>query len=214
MAKNKQPQLGTAGKNKNPGNAAPIAADKASVEPLLHQQQETGSRETQRYGEVVPRPHGLEEGVAKESVEMLNQCLADTITLRDMYKKHHWQVTGPTFDQLHLMYDKHFEAQVELVDSIAERIQVLGGISLAMAADIAEVTKVPRLPRGREPAAVQLSRLIDAHTMIIKEAREYADKASDAGDSGTDDLLVSEVVRTNELQVWFLSEHLVAASPV
>ena len=215
MAKKNSPLMQDAKPSK--GRApldAPINEDKVSVEPLLHQQQETGSRETQRYGEVVSRPHGLEEDVAKKSVDMLNQALADTITLRDMYKKHHWQVTGPTFDQLHLMYDKHFLAQVELVDSIAERIQVLGGISLAMAADVAEVTKVPRPPRGREPAAVQLSRLIDAHTLIIKQARDYAEKASDEGDSGTDDLLVSEVVRTNELQVWFLSEHLVAASPV
>ena len=134
-------------------------------------------------------PHGLPEKVAAQSVAMLNQALADTITLRDMYKKHHWQVVGPTFNQLHLMYDKHFEAQVELVDIIAERIQILGGISLAMAADIAEETKIPRPPRGREPASVQLSRLIDAHTLIIKEARENAEKAEDAGDSGTNDLL-------------------------
>ena len=105
--------------------------------------------------------------------------LADTITLRDMYKKHHWQVVGPTFNQLHLLYDKHYEEQSELVDSLAERIQLLGGIALAMAADIAEETKIPRPPRGREPAAVQLSRLIDAHTLIIKEAREEAEKASD-----------------------------------
>ena len=181
--------------------SAAIAPDKVSVAPLLHQQQDTGSRETQLFDEVVPRPHGLDQKVARQSVQMLNQSLADTITLRDMY-------------ELHLMYDQPFEAQVALVDSIAERIQVLGGISLAMAADVAEATKVPRPPRGREPAAVQLSRLIDAHTLIIKDARESAEKASDAGDSGTDDLLVSEVVRTNELQVWFLSEHLVAASPV
>jgi len=159
-------------------------------------------------------PHGLPEGVVKTSIAALNQALADTITLRDMYKKHHWQVVGPTFNQLHLLYDTHFEAQVELVDMLAERIQILGGVSLAMAADIAEETRIPRPPRGREPAAVQLSRLIDAHTLILKWAREHAEKASDAGDSGTDDLLVSNVVRTNELQVWFLSEHLVAASPL
>ena len=187
----------------------------SAVEPSLHQQDgATASHETQRFGEIVPRPHGLPEKVAKDSVALLNQSLADTMTLRDMYKKHHWQVVGPTFDQLHLMYDKHFEAQVELVDAIAERIQVLGGISLAMAADVAEATLIPRLPRGREPAPVQLSRLIDAHTHIIKQCRAAAEKASDAGDAGTDDLLVSEVLRTNELQVWFLSEHLVAASPV
>jgi starvation-inducible DNA-binding protein len=150
----------------------------------------------------------------KGSVASLNQVLADSITLRDMYKKHHWQVVGPTFNQLHLLYDTHFTGQVALVDSIAERIQTLGGVSLAMAADIAEETRIPRLPRGREPANVQLSRLIDAHTAILTYSREKAEAAEKAGDSGTNDLLVSEVVRTNELQVWFLSEHLVAASPV
>ena len=187
----------------------------AAVEPSLHQQAGAQkAHETQRYGQIVPMPHGLPEKAAASSVAMLNQALADTITLRDMYKKHHWQVVGPTFNELHLLFDKHFEAQVELVDLIAERIQVLGGISLAMAADIAEETKIPRPPRGREPAAVQLSRLIDAHTLIIKAARSCAEKADDAGDPGTNDLLVSNVLRTNELQVWFLSEHLVAASPI
>jgi starvation-inducible DNA-binding protein len=184
----------------------------AAVAPSLHQQ--AGSHETQRFGEIVPMPHGLSAKVAKQSVAMLNQTLADSITLRDMYKKHHWQVVGPTFNELHLLFDKHYEAQTEIVDAIAERIQLLGGISLAMAADIAEETKIPRPPRGREPAAVQLSRLIDAHTLIIKTARASAEKTQDAGDSGSNDLLVSDVLRANELQVWFLSEHLVAASPV
>ncbi|MEO8151969.1 MAG: DNA starvation/stationary phase protection protein [Rhizobacter sp.] len=193
---------------------ASVSAQHAATEPLLHQQKDTQSQETQRYGEILRMPHGIPEKAIKESVASLNQTLADTITLRDMYKKHHWQVVGPTFNQLHLMFDKHYEAQVELVDAIAERIQILGGVSLAMAADVAEETKIPRPPRGREPAAVQLSRLIDAHTTILKFAREKASRADDAGDSGTNDLLVSQVVRCNELQVWFLSEHLVAASPV
>ena len=197
--------------NKKPGR---VDSSHAAVQPTLHQQGASGSRETQAFGDIVPMPHGLEGKVVKTSVHALNQVLADTITLRDMYKKHHWQVVGPTFNQLHLMYDTHYEAQVELVDSLAERIQVLGGIALAMAADVAEETHIQRPPRGREPASVQLSRLIDAHTLILKEARACAEKAGEAGDSGTDDLLVSGVVRTNELQVWFLSEHLVAASPV
>jgi starvation-inducible DNA-binding protein len=187
---------------------------KSAVEPTLHQQNMRGPRETQTYGTIIPMPHGLKDEAVAQSVASLHQVLADTITLRDMYKKHHWQVVGPTFNQLHLLYDKHYEEQSVLVDSIAERIQLLGGISLAMAADIAEETNIPRPPRGREPASAQLSRLIDAHTLIIKDAREKAEKAQDAGDSGTNDLLVSEVLRGNELQVWFLSEHLVAASPV
>ena len=147
-------------------------AQHAAVEPKLHQEDAPGAHETQRYGDIVSMPHGMPKKTVKASVAALNQVLADSITLRDMYKKHHWQVVGPTFNQLHLMYDKHFESQVELVDAIAERIQTLGGVALAMAADVAEETRIPRPPRGRESAPVQLSRLIDAHTMILKLARE------------------------------------------
>lgn len=154
-------------------------------------------------------PLDLEEPVRLEMTEQLNQLLADTITLRDLYKKSHWQVAGPTFYQLHLLYDKHYDEQVELVDSIAERIQSLGGISLAMASDIAETTQIERPPRGREEIPVQLSRLVDAHQIIIRQARKLARRSSVLGDDGTNDLLVSEVLRANEFQVWFLSEHLV-----
>jgi starvation-inducible DNA-binding protein len=176
----------------------------------------TGQRapEIQAFGSIARLPIGLDESVCSESVEALNQTLADTITLRDLYKKSHWQVAGPTFYQLHLLFDKHFEEQSELVDQIAERIQLLGGISLAMAADVAEETRIPRPPRGREEVPVQISRLLEAHELVIKQVREAAEAASEAGDDGTNDLLVSDVLRTNELQVWFLAEHLVDAPVV
>jgi starvation-inducible DNA-binding protein len=177
----------------------------ARVRPLTDQH----GRETQAFGTIAKTPIALAESVCKTSVENLNQIVADTITLRDMYKKHHWQVAGPTFYQLHLLYDKHFNEQSELVDSVAERIQSLGGISLAMAHDVAETTLIPRLPRGRQPAPVQLARLLHAHEIVLLEARSMARQAAEAGDDGTNDLLVSDVIRTNELQVWFLSEHLV-----
>ena len=167
------------------------------------------SREIQPYGRIAKLPIALAESVCKESVENLNQLLADTITLRDMYKKHHWQVAGPTFYQLHLLYDKHFKEQSELVDSLAERVQMLGGVSIAMAHDVAETTLIPRLPRGRQEVPVQLSRLLHAHEVILFESRTMAKQAVEAGDDGTNDLLVSDVIRTNEMQVWFLSEHLV-----
>jgi starvation-inducible DNA-binding protein len=154
-------------------------------------------------------PIALDEKVCAGSVENLNQLLADTMTLRDLYKKHHWQVAGSTFYQLHLLFDKHFGEQVELVDTIAERIQLLGGVSLAMAADVAETTLIPRPPRGREEVPVQISRLLEAHEIILQEARAMAKQASESGDDGTNDLLVSDVIRSNELQVWFLAEHLV-----
>src|SRR5207244_1568119 len=161
------------------------------------------------FGHRVRMPIALSENACKDSVENLNQLLADTMTLRDLYKKHHWQVAGMTFYQLHLLFDKHYERQNELVDSIAERIQLLGGISLAMAHDVAETTQIERPPRGREEAPVQISRLLDAHQVIIRHVRKLASRASTIGDDGTNDLVVSDVLRTNELQVWFLSEHLV-----
>jgi starvation-inducible DNA-binding protein len=182
-----------------------LEAGTSQARPILHQH----AREIQPYGKIAKLPIALDEKACAQSADNLNQLLADTITLRDMYKKHHWQVTGHTFYQIHLLYDKHHDEQDELVDAIAERIQTLGGVSLAMAADVAETTLIPRPPRGREELPVQLSRLLEAHEIILKEARTFARDASDAGDDGTNDLLVSQVIRTNELQVWFLAEHLV-----
>ncbi len=173
--------------------------------PIQHQH----AAEIQPFGKIAKLPIALDVKTCASSSENLNQLLADTMTLRDMYKKHHWQAAGHTFYQLHLLFDKHHGEQDELVDQIAERIQLLGGISLAMAADVAETTMIPRVPRGREEAPVQISRLLEAHEMILKEARTMAKQASDMGDDGTNDLLVSAVIRTNELQVWFLAEHLV-----
>ncbi|PYJ42864.1 MAG: DNA starvation/stationary phase protection protein [Verrucomicrobia bacterium] len=173
--------------------------------PLIEQR----AAEIQAFGRAVKLPIALSKKVCARSADNLNQLLADTITLRDLYKKHHWQVAGHTFYQLHLLFDKHFKEQNELVDTIAERIQSLGAMSIAMAADVAETTMIPRPPRGREEVPVQISRLLHAHEMILLEARSMARQASKDGDDGTNDLLVSDIIRTNELQVWFLSEHVV-----
>jgi starvation-inducible DNA-binding protein len=167
--------------------------------------------EMQPYGHIVRMPIALSETACKESVENLNQILADTITLRDMYKKHHWQIAGPSFYQLHLLFDKHAGEQDELVDLIAERVQLLGGVSIAMAHDVAETSLIPRPPRGREEPPVQISRLLHAHEIVIKEARAMARRAAESSDDGTNDLLVSDVIRKNELQVWFIAEHVVDA---
>jgi len=177
-----------------------------NAQPRIHQR----APEIQPYGTVSHAlPLDLEEDVRLEMTEQLNLLLADTMTLRDLYKKSHWQVAGPTFYQLHLLFDKHYDEQVEMVDIIAERIQLLGGVSLAMAADVAETTRIERPPRGREEVPVQISRLLDAHQVIISHCRELAERADKLGDAGTNDTVVSDVLRGNELQVWFLSEHLV-----
>ena len=178
--------------------------------PLVNQK----AHEIQAFGRLARLPNALSQTAALASVENLNQVLADTMTLRDLYKKHHWQVAGPTFYPLHLLFDKHYEEQNELVDLIAERVQSLGGVSLAMAADVGETTLIPRPPRGREEVPVQISRLLHAHEIILKEARTMARLAADSGDDGTNDLLVSDLIRLGEKQVWFLAEHLVDSPTV
>jgi starvation-inducible DNA-binding protein len=175
------------------------------AQPRVHQR----ARQTQPANRLVRIPIGLGEAVRQEMVEALNQILADTITLRDLYKKHHWQSAGATFRELHLLYDKHYGEQEELMDALGERIQTLGGIAIAMAADVAETTLLPRPPRGREAVPVQLSRLLEAHEMLLQRVRSTARRAAELGDDGTNDLLVSGVLRTNETQVWFVAEHLV-----
>jgi len=182
------------------------ATNGANVAPHWH----AHAREIQKYGSVIEdMPHPLDAKVRADMVAKLNQLLADSISIRDMYKKHHWQVSGPTFYQLHLLFDKHFEEQVEMVDTIAERIQLLGGVTIAMGGDVAETTRIRRPPRGREEVPVQISRLLEAHKIIIQSCLDISDAADKASDQGTNDLVVSDILRPNELQSWFIGQHLV-----
>ena len=185
--------------------AKPARTGRLDPTPILNQR----GRVIQEYGTVTHMPIGLDEKARKENCDSLNQILADVITLRDMYKKHHWQVAGHTFYQLHLLFDKHADELTELIDEIGERIQILGGIAIAMAADIAETTKIERPPRGREEVPVQIDRLLEAHEIIIKEARELVDQADDNHDDGTNDLMASKLIPRSETQVWFVAEHVV-----
>ncbi len=163
--------------------------------------------ETQTFHMIRRIPLALDETAAAASINDLNQLLADVMTLRDLYKKHHWQASGPSFYMIHLLFDKHFEEQSVLVDLLAERIQTLGGVTIAMAPDVAEATLIPRAPKGRENTATQIARLLHAHEVILLETRAMARDSAANGDLGTNDILVSNVIRTNELQVWFLAEH-------
>ncbi|HEY8478189.1 MAG TPA: DNA starvation/stationary phase protection protein [Spirillospora sp.] len=174
-------------------------------QPHLHQQ----SREVQRFDQLRDMPIGLSEDVRSEMVSELNQILSDTRILHDLYKKTHWLVRGATFYQLHLLMDKHAKEQEELVDLLAERVQTLGGVAVGDPRQVAELTRIERAPDGVEEVPAMLSRLLDAHEQIIKEARRVAIRADELGDLVTNDILVSDVLRTNELQAWFIAEHLV-----
>ena len=162
----------------------------------------------QRFADLKPMKIGLSDAIRKASVIDLNRALADTIVLRDLYKKHHWQVSGPTFRDLHLMYDDHQAQQGELIDQIAERVMQLGGVSIAMGADASDESEIPRPPRDRETPAGQLDRLAMAHEIVLSFARQAARRASEQGDDGTNDIIVSDLIRLNEKQAWYIHEQL------
>ena len=178
---------------------------KPEAEPILQQR----SYLLQQYNQQHYVPLSLPEESIKQSIQILNQLLADSITIYYLYKKHHWQMAGPTFYQLHLLLDKHAEEIEVTVDLIAERIQSLGGVALAMPFDVADQTKIERPPIGEEDIPAMLSRTADAHALIIKELRDGIEVTDENKDSGTNDLLVSDVLRVHELQLWFLTQHLV-----
>jgi starvation-inducible DNA-binding protein len=166
-------------------------------------------REIQRYGTVVDLPIALEEKARLESCEALNKILADSMILYSLYKKYHWLVAGHTFYQLHLLFDKHAEEQLGLIDDIAERVQLLGGIAVGDPRHAAELTTIDRPPDGREEVPTMITRLLQAHEVVIKGVREAIKLTEESEDWGTNDMLMGDVLRTNELQVWFVAEHLV-----
>lgn len=174
-------------------------------QPRLHEH----GTEIQRFGTVRQFPLGLSFETRLYASQRLNQLLADTQILYALYKKHHWLMRGHTFYQLHLLLDKHAGEQLELVDRIAERVQTLGGVAVGDPRHTAEITRVPRAPDGCEEVPAMLSRLLEAHQMILIDAHDAAARLAKLGDDGSNDLIVSDVIRTGEVQTWFLAEHLV-----
>jgi starvation-inducible DNA-binding protein len=186
--------------------AAPVAAHpKLSSQPWLHQR----GVEIQAFGTVRQFPVALAAEMRLYSCQRLNQLLADSQILVALYKKHHWLMRGATFYQLHLLLDKHAGEQLVLIDAIAERVQTLGGVAVGDPRHVAEITRVPRAPDGCEEVPAMLSRLLEAHELILTDAHDAAARVAALGDDGSNDLIVSQVIRTGELQSWFLAEHLV-----
>jgi starvation-inducible DNA-binding protein len=165
--------------------------------------------EIQQFGSLRLLPVALAAEARMGSCQILNEILADTMILYALYKKHHWLVAGPTFYQLHLLFDKHADEQLELVDLIAERVQSLGGIAVGDPRHAAELTTIDRPPNGAEDVPAMIHRLLDAHETVIEKVRRGIEETEKSGDWGSNDLLMSDVLRRNELQVWFVAEHAV-----
>src|SRR6202795_3030632 len=119
---------------------------------------------------------GLARDTRLHSCKRLNRILADTQILYALYKKHHWLMRGATFYHLHLLLDKHAEEQDELIDKTAERVQTLGGVAVGDPRHVAEIAQIPRAPDGCEEVPAMLSRLLEAHELILIDAHEAAAK--------------------------------------
>jgi starvation-inducible DNA-binding protein len=192
--------------SKSPSRStASRARPRLSPEPRLS----TMGVEVQRFGALRLQPIALAYTARTVSCQLLNAILADTMILHALYKKHHWLVAGPTFYQLHLLFDKHADEQLELIDLLAERVQSLGGIAIGDPRHAAELTTIDRPPNGAEDVPAMIHRLLDAHETIIEKVRAGIEKTEKLGDWGSNDLLMSDVLRRHELQVWFVSEHVV-----
>jgi starvation-inducible DNA-binding protein len=178
---------------------------KHSSQPLLHQH----GAEIQEFGSIRLMPIALAAEARTETCQLLNDILADSLILYSLYKKHHWLMRGHTFYQLHLLLDKHAGEQLELVDLLAERVQTLGGVAVADPRHAAEITTIPRPPNGVEEVPTMLSRLLEAHEIVTAKIRNAITRTTANRDDGTNDMLMGDVLRRHELQVWFLAEHLV-----
>jgi starvation-inducible DNA-binding protein len=183
----------------------PSANGRRSPDPTL----DARRGEIQRFGTLRRLPIALPAKARSSSCGLLNEILADTMVLSSLYKKHHWLVAGPTFYQLHLLFDKHYEEQNELIDLLAERVQSLGGIAVGDPRHAAELTTIPRPPDGAEEVSRMIDRTIQAHEIVIEKVRAAITATEESEDWGTNDLLMGDVLRRHELQVWFIAEHVV-----
>src|SRR5262252_8821836 len=154
---------------------ARLSSTPSESQPRLHQH----SPEIQAFDQLRDMPIGLSAEVRGEMARRINQVLADTRVLHDLYKKTHWLMRGRTFYQLHLLMDKHADEQDALVDLLAERVQTLGAVAVGDPRHVAELTSIPRAPDGVEEVPAMLSRLLEAHELIIEETRKAAKRASE-----------------------------------
>jgi starvation-inducible DNA-binding protein len=191
------------------GLAVPTAKDQRNGNGAAAPHYARLGKEVHRFGTVVDLPIGLKKSVRGESCELVNEILADSTVLYALYKKHHWTIVGPTFYQLHLLFDKHADEQLELLDLLGERVQMLGGIAVGDPRHAAELTTIERAPNGAEEVPAQITRLLQAHETIVGKVREGIETTEKSKDWGTNDLLMGDVLRRHEMQVWFLAEHLV-----
>ena len=154
-----------------------------------------------------PTRNDLPEATRKAIVDMLNGELANAIDLSLQAKQAHWNVRGPDFYQLHLLFDKVYEATQEFVDLIAERATSLGGVAEGAAEVVTKRTTLPRYPLTIKGGREHVDALSKSLAAFAKIARRAIDQADELRDKDTADLF-TEISREVDKQLWFVEAHL------
>ncbi len=149
----------------------------------------------------------LAQDVRTGSIELLNQQLADSLDLYSQTKQAHWNVKGPDFYQLHLMFDEHAAHVVGWIDLIAERAVTLGGYATGTVRMSADASRLPEYPIDVTKGLDHVSALVERWSAYAASTRAGIDIADEAGDKDTADLL-TEISRQVDMDLWFQEAHL------
>ncbi|MEA1902921.1 MAG: Dps family protein [Actinomycetota bacterium] len=145
---------------------------------------------------------GLNEADRKNVATELSQLLADSYTLYLKSHNYHWNVTGPMFQTLHLMFEQHYLELALAVDEIAERIRALGHTAPATYGEFARLSSIPEEASPPEATAM-VENLVDAHGAVITKARATLTVAEEANDAATADLATRRI-DVHEKTSWML----------
>jgi starvation-inducible DNA-binding protein len=147
---------------------------------------------------------GLSEEQRAGAIELLNHDLADTHLLIIKTKKHHWDVVGPEFRSLHLLWDEQYAALSKNEDEIAERIRMLGGYPVGTAQGFLSYATLTEHPGDVPDAYEMVARLQADHEQVIRNLREQIDQCDEEyNDQGTADFL-TELMQGHEMMAWML----------
>ena len=151
--------------------------------------------------------NGLPENARGEIVELLNQLLADTLDLHSQIKQAHWNVRGMHFQPLHELFDAVAALLPGFGDELAERVGQLGGAAIGTARAAAETSRLPEIDRDLLDGVAATRAVAQRIALVTNSTRFGIDRASDAGDEITADLL-TEITRELDKQLWFVESHL------
>jgi len=149
----------------------------------------------------------IQADARRELVDMLNQQLADVITLHSQTKQAHWNVKGERFFQLHELYDELADDIFGYIDDTAERITALGGTALGTTELAANATTLPAYPLENISGAETLKLMVERYSMTVASVRQGIARASELDDPTTEDLL-TEMSRVLDEKLYFLESHL------